>query len=216
MKLIKRRVIKWSPNLAYVTGLISTDGSLSVDRRHIDFTSKDIQLLKTFKNCLGLKNKIGLKSSGFSSKKYPHIQFGDVVLYKWLLSIGLTSKKSKTIGKLKIPKKLFFDFLRGCFDGDGSSYSYWDQRWHSSFMFYISFSSGSLPYLKWLRSKLKTYLGIKGHITGSKNVWNLCYAKKESRILFSKMYYKKDLPHLKRKYKKLEKAIKIDSKEMSK
>lgn len=129
MKLIKGDEIKWSPNLAYVTGLISTDGNLSIDKRHIDFTSKDIQLIKTFKKCLGLKNKIGLKTSGFSDKKYPHVQFGDVRLYKWFLSIGLTVKKSKTIGKLKIPKKYFFDFLRGHFDGDGSCYSYWDPRW---------------------------------------------------------------------------------------
>jgi len=106
-------------------------------------TSKDIQLLNTFKKCLGLKTKVRFKTSGFSNKKYPRIQFGDVVLYRWLLKIGLTPNKSKTIGSLKIPDKYFFDFLRGHFDGDGSCYSYWDNLWDSSFMFYIKFYSAS-------------------------------------------------------------------------
>ena len=75
---IKGIKIGWSHNIAYVVGLITTDGNLSIDGRHIDFTSKDIQLIKTFKKCLGIKNKIGLKISGFSDKKYFRIQFGDV------------------------------------------------------------------------------------------------------------------------------------------
>ena len=61
--------IKWSTELAYIVGLLATDGNLSSDGRHINFTSKDVQLLKTFKKCLKLKNKIGLKNSGFLKKK---------------------------------------------------------------------------------------------------------------------------------------------------
>lgn len=33
--------ITWSPEIAYAVGLLTTDGSLSIDGRHIDFTSKD-------------------------------------------------------------------------------------------------------------------------------------------------------------------------------
>lgn len=211
----RKEQIEWSSEVAYVVGLITTDGSLYNDGRHIDFTSKDLQLIKTFKKCLGLKNKIGLKTSGFSDKKYPRIQFGDVVLYRWLLRVGLTSNKSKTISKLKIPRKYFFDFLRGCFDGDGSCYSYWDPRWTSSFMFYITFSSGSLSYLKWLKFRLKNSLKINGHIDTSRRSWQLRYAKKEAKMLFGKMYYKKDLPCLKRKYKKLKTILKTDNKEIN-
>ena len=205
--------IKWSSCLTYAVGLLAADGGLSVDGRHIDFTSKDVQLLKTFKKCLGLKNKIGFKSSGFLKKKYPHVQFGDIILYKWLLKIGLTPRKSKTIGELKIPDKYFFDFLRGFFDGDGSCYSYWDSRWASSFMFYISFTSGSLCCLKWIRSKLKKLLKINGHIKSGTRSWQLNYAKKESRVLISKIYNGKNIPHLKRKYEKLKRILDIDNKE---
>lgn len=214
MKPKRTKEIKWSPKIAYAVGLITTDGCLSIDGRHLDLTSKDIQLLETFKKCLGLRNKIGFKTSGFSKKRYPHIQFGDIVLYKWLLGLGLTPHKSKTIEKLKIPNKYFFDFLRGHFDGDGSCYGYWDPRWASSFMFYINFSSGSLFHLKWLRIKLKKFLKINGHIKPGKRSWQLNYAKKESKVIIPKMYYRRSLPHLKRKYKKLESILRIDQAEL--
>ena len=209
----KNYKIKWSPEFAYAIGLLTTDGNLSSDVGQLEITSKDVQLLNTFRRCLGLKNKIGLKTSGFSNKKYPRVQFGNIILYRWLLEIGLTPHKSKTISKLKIPEKYFFDFLRGSFDGDGGSYSYWDPRWASSFMFYIAFNSGSLSFLKWLRNKLKKYLGINGHITKGNRAWRLCFAKKESKILFAKMYYQKNLPHLKRKYRKLKIQLETDIKE---
>ncbi len=205
----RKEKVKWSPNLAYAVGLIATDGCLSIDGRHLDFTSKDIQLLETFKKCLGLKNKIGYKASGFSKKKYPRIQFGDSVLYKWLLGLGITPHKSKTIGRLKIPNKYFFDFLRGSFDGDGSCFGYWDPRWHSSFMFYLTFNSANKPHIDWLREMIKKLTKANGHIAqdGRKITWQLKYAKEESRAIIPKMYYKENLPCLERKYIKLMKLL---------
>jgi len=210
MKPLSKVNTEWSPKLAYIVGLITTDGYLSKDKRHLSFTSKDKDLVATFKSILRLKNKIGLKTSG-SGKKCPYIQFGDINFYQWLLKIGLTSRKSKTISELKIPQKHFFDFLRGCFDGDGSCYAYWDPRWKSSFMFYISFASGSLFFLKWLRKNLKKLAKTNGHMKTSRRCWQLCYAKTESKILFKKMYHNKNLPFLKRKYIKLKNFIKTDN-----
>src|SRR3989344_3916087 len=97
MKPQRKVKIKWSPEFAYAIGLITTDGCLSGDGRHIDFTSKDISLLKTFLKCLGIKNKIGRKTSGYSHNKYTRIQFGDVIFYRFLLGIGLTPAKSKIL-----------------------------------------------------------------------------------------------------------------------
>lgn len=209
----------WSPNLAYATGLLTADGNLSNDGRHINLTSKDIRLLNAFKKCIKLNGvKIGTKSSGYSKKRYSHVQFSNVKLYRWLLGIGLTPNKSRTMGALKIPNKYFFDFLRGYFDGDGSCYSFWDERWDSSFMFYITFSSGSEDYIKWLRQKNKKLMEINGSISRCKgrNAIQLKYAKREGKILFNKMYYKTDLPCLGRKYKKLKKILEIDKKETEK
>ena len=77
-------VIRWSPEFAYVIGLITTDGCLINDGRHIDFTSKDKKQVAVVKKCLGLKNiKIGKKGSRSThEKRYFRIQFGDVVFYQ--------------------------------------------------------------------------------------------------------------------------------------
>ena len=105
----KNYKIKWTPVFAYGIGLLTSDGNLSKDGKHFDFTSNDIELVKTFKKCMHLTDvKIGTKTSGFTDRRYSHIQFSNVKLYKWLLKIGLTPNKSKTIGSLKIPKKYFF------------------------------------------------------------------------------------------------------------
>lgn len=215
MNPLGKITIRWSPHFAYALGLITTDGSLSKDGRHISFTSKDKEQILNFKHCLNLSNKIGMKGSGSNpEKRYYVLQFGDVNFYNFLLDIGLIPNKSKSLSDLKIPNKYFFDFLRGHFDGDGYCYSYWDKRWRSSFMFYIGFISASKEHIFWLRNKIKNVLNIEGHITNGNGIIQLKYAKKQARMVMQKMYYQNDLPLLKRKYKKLNKIIKIDNKEI--
>ncbi|MEK7662264.1 MAG: hypothetical protein AAB355_02085 [Patescibacteria group bacterium] len=206
--------IKWSPNFAYAIGLLVTDGNLSPTGRHINLTSKDKEQIKNFMFCLGIKNKIGRKSRGRSlEKKYYVVQFGDVLFCRYLLKIGITQNKSKTLGEIKIPDKYFFDFLRGHFDGDGTFYSYWDPRWKSSFMFYTEFISASKKHIDWLRGEIKKRIKINGHITTggkSRSAYQLKYAKKESLKLLPKMYYNSQVICLSRKRNKIQKAIAVD------
>lgn len=212
MKPLNKIKIKWSSNLAYAIGLITTDGNLSKDGRHINFTSKDKELAHKFIKCLGIKTKITMKSSGLIREKlYYFIQFGDVVFYRFLQSLGLEAKKSKIVAAIKIPDKYFFHFLRGHFDGDGTFYSYFDPRWRSSFMFYTVFISASEKHIKWLRGEIIEFLNIEGHIAKSKkhSCYHLKYAKKESINLLSRMYKTKGDIYLKRKYLKIKKALAI-------
>lgn len=202
--------IKWSPEFAYAIGLLTTDGNLSKDGRHMDFTSKDLSLIKLFKKCLGINNKIGRKTRAKSKvKKYYNVQFGDVIFYKFLLGLGLHPAKSKTLSEIDIPDKHVFDFLRGHLDGDGTFYSYYDPRWKSSFMFYTVFISASKEHLDWIRNVLLKKLKIKGHMTrnGNRATHHLKYAKSESMELLQKIYYNSDAVCLKRKRLKIEKAL---------
>ena len=201
----------WNPNLAYAIGLIATDGCLSSDGRHIDFTSNEKEQIENFMRCLGLKNKIGTKYSGYTGRPAFRIQFGDVLFYKFLLGVGLYPAKSKTIASLYIPHKYFFDFLRGAHDGDGTFYSYWDPRWKSSFMFYTVFISASEKHILWIADNLRVLLHIKGHITHhrGKSLYQLKYAKRESLKLLRKMYYSRRVVCLKRKRLKIKKALAI-------
>lgn len=205
--------IKWSPDFAYAVGLITTDGNLSPDGRHINFTSKDRELIDLFQKTLNIKIHIGRKASGsVREKKYFVAQFSDVLFYKFLLSIGLIPRKSKTLREVYIPEKYFYDFLRGHFDGDGCTHSYWDPRWRSSFMFYTIFVSASKDHVAWIRNKLYRNIGVRGHITGKGKqgtVYQLKYAKRESLRVLRKMYHSKSLPALSRKRLKIEKMLSI-------
>ena len=191
---------KWSPNLAYAVGLLTTDGSLSKDRRHVDFTSKDIEQIQNLKTALNIRSKIGQKKSGSGKISY-RVQIGNVVFYNFLISIGLYPNKTKTLGVIKIPNEFFFDFLRGHFDGDGTFYAYKDNRWKNSHMHYMCFCSASKDHIKWIRVKINELLSIKGSLVKAKNnsAYQLKYAKKESSTLISHIYYNNQVICLKRK-----------------
>ena len=108
MKRLSKVKIGWSTAFAYAIGLITTDGNLSKDGRHLNMTSKDENLVITFKECLGIKNKIGKKTREKSKiKRYFQVQFGDKNFYEFLLSIGLMPAKSKILNDINIPDKYF-------------------------------------------------------------------------------------------------------------
>lgn len=194
--------MKWSNDLAYAIGLIATDGSLSKDGRHIAFVSKDRELIETFKRCMSLRNRVSSKGSGFSkikSSKYFYIQFGNKKLYNWLMAIGLTPNKTKTIGKIEIPDKFFFDFLRGHLDGDGYYRVYQDPRYPNSQRLYTRFTSASENHIKWLRSRIQYLIGIKGHTRNFDGMSELSFAKNDSKLLLRYMYRDRKSPFLSRK-----------------
>lgn len=195
--------IEWSPNFAYAIGLLVTDGSLSKNGRHICLVSKDEEQLQNFMRALGINVSVG---KGTSASR---VQFSDVLFYQFLQDIGLMPNKTKIIGEVKIPERYFFDFLRGSFDGDGCTYSYFDPRWKSSYMFYTTFVSASRAHIIWLQRVLYERLGIKGHITGDgrKRVLQLKYAKADSLKLLRKMYYSGEVLCLSRKRLKIEKML---------
>jgi len=116
---------EWSAELAYIVGILATDGNLSVDARHITITSKDLDLLETVRDCLKLKNSIGQQRRLLNP--YYRLQWGDTSFYNWLVQIGLTPAKSLTLGPLQIPDNFFADFVRGVIDGDGSIGLYTDR-----------------------------------------------------------------------------------------
>lgn len=194
----------WTPELAYACGLMATDGCLYSDGRHLSLTSNDIDQLETFKRCLGLTNKISWKKSGHTGQMGTHVQFGNVGLYQWFISIGITPRKTFTIGKVAIPDNYFFDFLRGEFDGDGSSHAYWDTRWHSSVCIYIQFVSASLKHLEWLNEGISHLIGTTGNIRPGPRCYQLKFSKGQAFLIYKAMYYKENLPYLKRKKDKLD------------
>jgi hypothetical protein len=209
----------WTKEVAYAVGLITTDGNLSPDKRHISITSRDKKLLYTFRKCLNITNRITKNIHGSYSKECCYrIQFGSVVFYRWLLSIGLMPNKSFKLKKIKIPDRFIADFLRGHIDGDGSIITYKDTYntdKNPDYIYdrlYICFLSGSRKHIIWISEKIKKLLKITVDISISnkkvkKPIWKLRYAKKASQKLLKFIYYRSDLPCLKRKRKIAEKFM---------
>ena len=211
MKRLNKVKIEWSPGFAYAIGLITTDGNLSPDGRHINLTSKDEELIVKFKACLGLENKIGRKSRGANSenKKYFVVQFGDKNFYNFLLSLGLKPAKSKTLESIKIPQKYFSDFLRGCIDGDGSigSFSHPESK-HPQVR--VRLASASPCFLDWIKKEIKNLTNIEGGwVENSQSIYTLIYAKSDSTKLLNFIYYPKVEYYLFRKYLTAQRILRV-------
>jgi len=203
--------IEWSPKFAYAIGLITTDGCLSRDGRHIDFTSKDKELVLKFRECLGVANKIGIKFRGndnYQKTKCFRIQLGDINFYEFLVSIGLKPAKSKTLSDLNVPDKYFGDFLRGCIDGDGSIGTFkHPESIHPQLR--IRLYSASPKFLGWIKNKISKNSDLKGgwiEEAGRCRVCKLVFAKDDS-VKLLKLIYNNSICHLTRKYQIAEKFL---------
>ena len=100
-------------NRNYIMGLLSTDGLIVYNTKRSDYrisiTSKDEEQVQNVK-------KFFQKGSIYKFKKYFIYTTGERILIEYLISIGITPNKSKTINYLN---KITWDYVRGVIDGDG-------------------------------------------------------------------------------------------------
>jgi hypothetical protein len=192
----------WTPALAYAVGLIATDGNLSPDGRHISLASSDRDLLETFLLCLGRDAAISQVRGGYGTRGL-RVQIGDVGLYRWLLSVGVTPRKSLTLGPVDVPDALFAHFARGLLDGDGSIMDIeYDGTGKARGRRYrtllVRFVSASQPHVTWLRAKIAALFDLTGGLGCVNGLYSLTYAKRASLRLLPIMY-SGDVPCLARK-----------------
>jgi hypothetical protein len=172
-------------------------------------TSKDLELLQTLKQCLGLGNAITRTVSG-QGLAYHRLQWSDSTFYSWLLNIGLMPAKSLRLRSLAVPEEFFADFFRGCIDGDGSIVTYIDR--YNTFKsekyvyqrLFVALVSASPEFLIWVQATLRRLVGVKGGLfvrrpTDRSPIWKLKYSKKASLQLLPWMYHNPDVPCLARK-----------------
>jgi len=213
---------KFSSNLAYAIGLITTDGCLYSDQRHISLVSADKQLIETFNKCLGKTNRITINPRSSLSKNDSYrVQIEDVKLFRWLSTIGLFPNKSLTLGKIKINDRFFPDFLRGHLDGDGSIVSYEDkylQHINPKYIYqrlFVYFLSASKKHLVWLKESITRLTNLSGSLNkkitksqkGKHPLYVLKFSTNEAKRLLNWIYYRPGLPCLIRKYAKAEQYL---------
>jgi len=211
----------WSPEVAYAVGLIATDGNLSSDGRHINLTSSDKQQLRNFQRCLRITTKLSSNPPGsFTRNPSYRVQFGSRQLYQWLQSIGLTPRKTGSLGTLKVPQVFFPDFLRGVIDGDGSIVLYTDRynvykgTYYEYLRLYVTIASSSYKFLHWIQQTLRQRLSVRGSLLqqpprpwATKPSWKLRFAKHDSLKILRWIYYDDRISCLTRKRVLAERAM---------
>ena len=182
-----------SPSLAYAVGLFAAEGNLTKGRNSVGFASTDLELITHYCACLQLSPQVEPHKEQLpSGKTLYRIQFTDHAYRAFLEGLGLTPAKSLTLQPLNIPPNVFFDFARGCWDGDGGFYIKRHRGWHDSL--YTKLTCGSRVFLEWMRDRLETYTGLHGHISGV----NLYYYSSYAVALGYWFYHAPDVPALSR------------------
>jgi intein/homing endonuclease len=219
LKRVNQEFFKiWSPKMAYVLGFFAADGSMYRSRRsgyYLSFYSNDREIIEKIKLVMGAEHKIGeRKIDRSSSHKRYTLQIGSKKLYGQLLELGMCEAKSKVLQFPKVPDEFLAHFVRGYFDGDGNitakEYSRLNRK-NCHYYFAVKFISGSLPFLRALRIRIREEAGVgEGSLFNGTRSFVLSYAKKDSKSLCVFMYSGVDEGlYLKRKYLVYTEAKKI-------
>jgi len=123
----------WSAEMAYVLGLIYTDGNLHIRKAQsgyelgiLTFGQKDKELVEKFVKLMDcdatirFKDKREFKNTTAGELYYFSIGNNDIA--NDLIRIGVTPNKSLDMQFPEIPNDYLRHFVRGLFDGDGSAY----------------------------------------------------------------------------------------------
>lgn len=186
----------WSKNMAYILGLILTDGSLYENT--VSIALKDSDILEKVKNALSSEHPI----RKYQGRDIYIFSFGNLRISNRLKELGITAHKSLTVKFPNVPDAYLSHFIRGIFDGDGSIY-YEKQRRGLSFR--VDFTSGSCDFLYALENKCHKFAYVNHHPIHEKKVgqaFQLKYSHEDCIKLFLYMYKDCGDLFLKRKYDK--------------
>lgn len=195
----------WSPNMAYVLGVVCADGCL-VEHGNgyhcLNITSKDYSWLEQIKHALKAQQRIGTKRHAYQ------LQIRNQTLYRSLLELGLTPRKSKTLQLPSVPSDVFPDFVRGYLDGDGTVLVWQDPRWQHPWQMRVAFSCGNRLFLEKLRLQLQQVAGLSpGSLLTRPEVSVLSYTIADSLKLYHWMYRDAGCLCLVRKRERFEKFL---------
>ncbi len=150
---------QWSQPMAYLLGYIFTDGCLhrvSKTSFTVTISSVDRDHLDKLAGILGKKVPIDTRKqskTGLVKRSGDHtihlIRFTRPKMIRDLRKLGLTERKSLTMKFPHVPDEFLRDFIRGCWDGDGSIYI------ESKGLLRAFFGTGSVAFIKVLGDHLR-------------------------------------------------------------
>jgi len=155
---------EWSPEMAYVLGLLATDGTIHINKprganakvralKGFSFAQKEIELPKKIIQLMDSNAKIIFRPE----RKYGDVTSGAVYyftvnndrLFDRLVKLGLLERKSLVIRFPEVPIHHVRHFIRGCWDGDGSIGK------HSENSYQARFFGGSKVFIEGMLAELE-------------------------------------------------------------
>ncbi|WP_409270240.1 LAGLIDADG family homing endonuclease [Neobacillus sp. SCS-31] len=106
---------QWTNEMAWVLGLIITDGNICPTNQSFSVSQKDPQLLEKIANLMGFTGKAAKRAH---ADLYT-LTVCSKTLKDKLCKLGVTKRKSLTVNFPKCPQEYLPSFVRGVIDGDG-------------------------------------------------------------------------------------------------
>lgn len=119
----------WTPELAYILGILATDGYLGdktgkKKAHQIQLSMIDEDIITAIAKIIGYEGRIYTKQPPklgiYNSKMQYAIKFGNKRVFDRLIELNITPRKTYNLQMPPIPDNLFSHFFRGVFDGDGT------------------------------------------------------------------------------------------------
>lgn len=194
----------WSPEMAWVLGLMFTDGNVWAEGKWLksSLASNDYDMLEQVKQIVQVPNGIYLKKG---TNTYI-LRLGGSDISRDLIALGCTTKKSLTLQFPNIEERYVADFVRGLWDGDGSIIF---NTVKYGKLLSTSYITGSESFAKQLVMRIERAVGIEVVIQSVKQTegWGkqikyvIRYRKRKSIRLLNWMYASSTpLTRMSRKY----------------
>ncbi|MFH0764063.1 MAG: LAGLIDADG family homing endonuclease [Candidatus Omnitrophota bacterium] len=177
---------KWSPDMAYIFGLLMADGCLSRVKNgsyRISLCLNDKDLLESVAKAMNSNHAIALSRH----QKGLHLFIiGRQKISQDLMKLGMKVRKSLDLEFPNMPRQYLSAFIRGVFDGDGCVYY---RKGATAVLLNTNFVSGSKNFIYGIEKALRE-LGmpkkkIYEHRHDNATYYTLKYAHSNSIILFA-------------------------------
>lgn len=175
--------------LYYILGLIWSDGNLNKEEDKISLTLKDLDLIESLYPIFSDINKRKIYKYKHKNKFMSYTLINtNCDFINFCKKKGLIPNKSFSIDVNNIPKKYFYAFVRGVFDGDGSVYI---QNRYKNFIYLgVTIVSANCSFLKKLTLDFeKNHIEYNIYLDSRKSLYYLKIGKKQSIKNFYKYIY---------------------------
>lgn len=193
-----------SHNMAYILGLIASDGCVSKDTNHfyIDLQASDEEILYKIKNELSFEGPLQHYTNN-SGCDFSRLRICSKTIKQDLSHYGITPKKTFTLNPPSfLDEQYYISYIRGYFDGDGCIYINLDK-----YKYQWNIGSARKEVIQWIQNILLNNYGITSFLHNTTRILSqgdhyyyiLIYNKEIIRRLFEILYVPNSL-YMERKY----------------